>query len=191
MRFRAASILLLINFLQISVASVRAEGIVPPNACYYPAPIYENVVEDFLAEMRGDPLTQYVAKYKGLVLQPNPPTQQEFYSKILGEAMKSRTIVPRPHGSTMPTWIHGIPALIVEPCVWYFDPNSRVLETNLESWTKMVPHWLATRTTANSATTHRSLIEFFLEDYDCLGARNRRSPGDNTQFKIPRGYMYR
>ena len=103
--------------------------------------------------------------------------------KLHAELIESRTLVTRAREARMPTW-HGStswtitlrarisrspyqtePAFIVEPSLWYFDPNSEVYRTNFRAWMNAFPETLAALEVTRFPTNARTFIEFMF-DYD-------------------------
>lgn len=85
-----------------------------------------------------------------------------------------RIIVTRNHDTNTPTWDGRIPAFIIEPLIWHFDPESNVYKMRL---------WPPSRNdaTALQSDTHavrRTLLEFMLE-MDRM-PRERRWFGDRS-----------
>lgn len=83
------------------------------------------------------------------------------YRRHLEKIVGSRALMTGDHDARMPTWDGQVPAIIVEPAIWYFDPASRVHQ--MATWPSISGGAMPPRPQANGPAERRTLVERFLE----------------------------
>jgi hypothetical protein len=81
-----------------------------------------------------------------------PP--EDFLRELRLHQVRNRSIIARNRDAEMPSWRAGVPAFIVEPGIWYFDPESSVHKMNFQVGIDAlpgVPAELKARETCNAS----------------------------------------
>lgn len=78
---------------------------------------------------------------------------------------ESRCIVTRKQNARMPTWNGSTPAVIVDPTIWYFDPESRREDKPFAEALVVPMHELPKFQTADfGRSSPRTFLNFLLQD---------------------------
>jgi hypothetical protein len=89
---------------------------------------------------------------------------QEYRRKIA----ESRAIVTRKREAKTPTWDGRAAAFIIEPTIWYFDPNSRVHDVGFKYWQPALDKATSPK---ENPVARRTFAEFWLEGIEQYGPK--------------------
>jgi hypothetical protein len=113
---------------------------------------------------------------------------QDFWQKRKAkydvDLRESRSIVVRKRDAKTPTWDGCEPAIIVEPAIWYFDPDTPTERMGFMWWSASVNERVSIGIEAQTPRARRNLTDFLVEDRERLNARSSR-------FGIWNAYLYR
>ena len=166
MRSFVAKILFVIACVFVQAACLNAECLQYFRGCSI-APIFGESFGMLLDELRtgsSDKVIYLLTRFPS----PDYPFldfPRNEYAEMLIRRIESRTILTRKRNVETPTWDGRAPAFIVDPMIWYFDPDSSVLKPRF-AWFGVQPQ----STTELDSTQHnaenlsrRTLWEFCSE----------------------------
>jgi hypothetical protein len=87
----------------------------------------------------------------------------DLLNKLHSEWFGCRMLVLREPVSKRARWDHELPVLLIEPTIWYFDPNSPVQKMSYHGWMNAVPETSAMLYVSPGPTAQQSFLDFLVE----------------------------
>ena len=84
-------------------------------------------------------------------------------AELPGRRSEGRCIVTRQRFAPTPTWDGRVPAFIVDPMIWHFDPDSTFHHVSFEWLQRTLTKPLGKVNTQNDPTARRSFAEFSID----------------------------